>query len=141
MLEMAALERAEPEPTPQRSSRPWGVGHSLALLGAAVFLGALGLVIFLLTARPPLPDADKAEMSPQEIRRKTEALTALESRRVWQYLRTTGPDGRTPMEKEMYEDMIARYQERLLRWHLSLGVAVVVAVVGLGLIVVPLSMK
>jgi len=141
MLEMADLERAEPEAAAQRSSGPWGVRHSLAVVGAAILVGAVGLVIFLLTAQPPPPDADRAQMSPQEIRRKAESLTPLESRRVWQHFRITGPDGRTPMEEPMYEDMLARYQERLLRWYLSIGVAVVVALVGLGLIVVPLSMK
>jgi hypothetical protein len=141
MLEMAVLERAEPAAATQRSSGPWGVRHSLAVVGAAILLGALGLAIFLLTGRPPPPDAGRAELSPQEIRRKTESLPPVETRRVWEHFRITGPDGRTPMEEPMYEDMVARYQERLLRWYLSIGVAVVVALVGLGLIVVPLSLK
>ncbi len=136
MLEMAALERAQPGP--QRPVRPWGIRESLALLGAVLFVGALGLVIFLLLHQPPPPIPARAEMDPDTIRRQTRALTPLESRRVWQFLRAAGPDGRMSPEEHFYADILGRYRELLLRWWLSMGVAIAIAVAGLGLIVIPL---
>jgi hypothetical protein len=111
------------------------------VVGAVILIGAVGLVVFLLTAEPPPPDVNRAELTPQEIRQWAASLTPLNARRSWQYFRITGPDGRTPVEEPLYEDKVAGYRERLLEWHLSIGVAVVVALVGLGLIVVPLSLK
>ena len=141
MLQMAALERAEPDPGMRRSPRPWGVRQSLSLLGAVIFLGALGAAVFLLSIRPSAPVSTKAEMDPEAIRRQTQTLTPLQSRWIWQSLQARGPDGRTPQEEARYDEILGRYREACLRWWLSMGVALTFGVVGLGLVVVPRLMK
>ena len=141
LLEMAALERAEPEPGARRPSRPWGVRQGLALMGAVIFLGALVLVIFVSRTRPHPPGFDRPEMSPEAIRRQSRALTPFESRRAWQTLRAQGPDGLMPAQEQRYADKLGRYQEELLRWRLSMGVVLVIAVAGVSLAVIPLLRK
>ncbi len=141
LLEMAALEGAEPEAGARRPPRPWGVRQGLALLGAVIFLGALVLVIFLLRAQPRPPFPDKAEMDPGAVRREAQRLTPLQSRRIWQSLRARGPDGRMPREEQYQTDKLGRYQEDLLRWRLSMGVVLTIAVAGLSLVVIPLLRK
>lgn len=137
LLQMATLERTEPELEPRRSAKAWGARQSLSLLGAVVFVGALGAAGFLLSDRPPSPDPEWAKKPPELIRRQIKALTPLESRGFWQFLKVRGPDGHTPLEQARYEDILGRYHEARLRWWLSLGVVLTVGVVGLGLIVVP----
>jgi len=141
LLEMAALEGAEPEPGARRPPRPWGVRQGLALLGAVVFLGALVLAIFLLRAQPRSPVFDRPEMSPEAIRRQSRALTPLQSRRAWQTVRAQGPDGLMPAQEQRYADKLSRYQEELLRWRLSMGVVVIISLAALSLVVIPLLRK
>lgn len=141
MLEMAALERAEPEASTRRAAKPWGVRQSLSLLGAAIFLAALAPVVYLLANQPPPLERGKVELSPAAIRRETHALTPLQTWRVWQSCRVKGPDARTPFEEQFYDEILRRYREGLLRWRLSVGVVVLIGVVGLGLVVIPLWKK
>lgn len=141
LLEMAALEAAEPDPGTRRPPRPWGVRQALALLGAVIFLGTLVLVVFLLRAQPHPPFPDKAEMDPGAVHREARQLTPLQSRRIWQSLRARGPDGRMPQEEHYRTDKLGRYHEDLLRWRLSMGVVLTIAVAGLALVVIPLLRK
>jgi hypothetical protein len=141
LLGMTVLERADLEASPQRVSGPWGVRQTLAVVGAVILIGAVGLTVFLLTAAPSPPEFNRIPLTPQEIRQWAASLTPLTARRSWQFFRVSGPDGRTPIEEPIYDKKVARYRDRLLQWHLSIGVAVVVGLVGLGLIVVPLSLK
>ena len=141
LLEMAALEGAEPEAGARRPPRPWGVRQGLALLGAVIFLGALVPVVFLFRAQPDPPFPDKAEMDPGAVRRDAQQLTPLQSRRIWQSLRARGPDGLMPQEEPYHADQFGRYQEDLLRWRLSMGVVLLIAVAGLALVAIPLLRK
>lgn len=141
LLEMAALEKARPNPESRRSPEPWGVRQSLALLGAVILFAALGLTVVLLFNQPLPVEREKAVMSLDAIRRQTLALTPLQSRRVWQSLRATGPDGRMPFQEQIYDEMLGQYRQSLLGWWLSLGVVAVIGVVGLGLVAIPLWKK
>ena len=138
MLQMAALEMADSEPESPRPPKVWGVRQSLSLLGAALFLTALGLAALNLYDRPPPPAFGRPGMPPEAIRRQSRSLTPFESRRAWQTLRAQGPDGLTPAQEQRYADILDRYGEALLRWRLWMGVVLIIAVVGGGLVVIPL---
>jgi hypothetical protein len=132
MLEMAALERAEPEPAPTRPKRPWGVRQSVALLGVAVFLSAMALVSCLVLTRPTpakTPDAP----TPESIRRKTQAFSAVETLQAWRILRAGGL-----RQSKAGDD---RYQKDLFVWHLWMGVVLTIALVGVALFLTPLLTK
>jgi hypothetical protein len=141
MLEMASLERAEPEPGPRRPPRPWGVRKSLSLLGAVVFLAALAPAVYLLTDQPPPFERERVKMRPDAIRRQTKTLTPLAGWRLWHSFRDKGPDGRSPIEEQIHEEMLRWHRERVLRWWLKLGLVASIGVAGLGLAVVPLWKK
>ena len=141
LLEMAAFEKAPPSPESPRSPDSWGVRQSLVLLGAVVSSAAVGLAVLLLFNQPPPMEREKAEKPPDALRREILALTPLESRRIWLRLRAAGPDGRTLFEEQIYDEMLTQYRQKLLGWWLSLGVAAVIGVVGLGLVAIPLWKK
>lgn len=132
MQEMAALKRAEPEPGPPRPSRPWGVGQSVALLGAVIFLVGAGLVIYLVVARPR-PREFPPPPSAEAIRRQTQALSPAKSLQAWRILQARSLQLPRAREQE--------YQDELFVWGLWMGVVVIIALVGVGLVVTPLVMQ
>jgi heme A synthase len=131
MLGMTSLELAEPEPAVEDRPVAWGVRQSLVLLGAAIILGALVLGIYFLSTRPAMP---LQRTSPEQIRRNSQSLTALQSWRIWLAMRANGLDRRQPPEDKAYE-------EQYVRWWLKMGVVLLIAVVGAGLVVVPLATR
>lgn len=141
MLKMATLEPAQPEPGSRQPPQAWGVRQSLSLVGGVILLVSLGLAGFLFYDKPPPPISARSEMSAEAIRRQSRGLTPLQSRRAWQALRATGPDGRMPAQENVYAGILARHQEELLRWWLSMGVVVIIAVVGAALVVIPILTK
>jgi hypothetical protein len=132
MLEMAALERAEPDLSLPRSPRRWGARESLSLLGGVIFVTALGLLAYLFLTRP-VPPQMPSPPSPETIRRETQAFSPVESLRAWQMLHARGL-----VRSEVRDD---RYQKQLFVWHLWLGVVATIALVGVALLVTPLLTK
>jgi hypothetical protein len=127
MLEMAALERAEPESAAPRPRMRWGVRQSVALLGLVIFLIALGLGIYQLLTPPEPPPT----MTAEQTRRIVDAFTPVESLQVWRMFRSEGLDEfETSKERD--------YRRGVLIRRLWMGVVVVVALAGLGLLVTPL---
>jgi len=123
MLQMKALERAEPEPVAgQVAASPWGVRQSLALLGLVIAALALVVALRLFWIRPLPPN----EPRPEAIRRQTQSLSALDAWRFWQSLRASGLDPRRPREDRIYPEACFRYR-------LAMGVVFVVAALGIAL--------
>jgi len=123
MLQMKALERAEPEPPAgQVAASAWGVRQSLALLGLVIAALALVLAMWLFWIRPLPPN----EPRPEAIRRETQSLCALDTWRVWRSLRAAGLDpGRARQDRV--------YPEACFRYRLAMGIVFVVAALGIAL--------
>ncbi len=126
MLEMATLERAEPESDTPAKRHQWGAKQKLFLLGTVIGLFTGVPAIYLFFKQPPPPNR---EMSPRELRRQVEVLSPVHSLQLYRSLRRQGPQ-RPPSPQA------AVHAESLLRHRIYAGTLLLVACVGIGLIVV-----
>lgn len=131
MLKMAELARAEPDPSGQRPSVPWGVRQGIALLGIVIVLGATVPGILLLRSRPIRPILN---VDPDAIRRQSQQLAPIHAWRVWRSVRARGLDRR-----KLTADVA--YNEAITRWWGAMAVVLVILVPGIILTVAPLLTK
>ena len=131
MLEMAALEPAEPETAMPAKQFVWGARERLLLLGAVIVLISIGPIIYLLST-PPIPP--RINSSPEEILRATEGLSAVSCWQLYRNLRQRGPDNK-PLPRD------AVFAEKLLRHRIYEGIALLIACGGIALIVVGLTKR
>jgi len=120
MLEMAALEPAESSADSEPSAATWGLGEGLLLAGIVVCLCTLALAVFIVLKRPRF-------VTPEVIRQKTEALTPMDSIRLWRSFLRQGLRRRTPQQQHAREDIVRRY-------HLLLGATTTLGLAGVALL-------
>ena len=124
MLEMATLQRAQPETASEQPVGSWGIRQSLVLLGVVITLTAVGLEIGLYLTRP-------AMFTPDQIRQWVRADSPLESWNRWLAMRAGGLE---PVNTRRSEK---KFDEAVIRHRVWMGVVFVFAAGGIALIVVP----
>jgi hypothetical protein len=129
MLEMARLERAEPEGLPPARRWSWGVPHRLMLLGAVILVAGLVAVAAAYRSRPTPPGEG---VTPEGIRANVQALSPAQALHFWNQLRRGGLN-LGPTEKNYFRDMA--------RYHAWMGVAVVLSGLGVAVMGVGIWMK
>ena len=122
MLEIKALEPLDPNRDTARStSAAWSVRKSMALLGLVICVLAMVLAAGIFRTRPEPPPGPP---EPAFIRTRAEALTPIDTLRVWQTLRVNGLDPRRPPEDTLHD-------EALFRYHVYMGVVGLLGVLGI----------
>ncbi len=136
---MLSMRNLEPVPTEPGSSetinggglKPWGARQRVMLVGCIALLGfvAWASVLFRDRPVPPVPEIDRETIAEQ-----VERFTPDLAWRAWHRLRARGLD-RSAI------DRVTAYEEQALQYHTWLTVAACGALVGLGLIVIPLLIR
>ena len=105
--------------------RPWDLGQSLMLLGAAIFIFGIGLAYLFVSEPPQHPFSNK---SPEVIHELVQNMSPSESWYQWQQLRQMGMNPQKYWAERNYMDKIGAYR---VLWILL----VPIFLVGLGFIV------
>ncbi len=131
MLSMRKLEPLPSESVNGGAMEPWGARQRMMLVGCVIFLGfiAWASVLFLGQPEPPAPEIDRETIASQ-----VERFSPARAWRAWHIQRAMGLD-------RSATGRVTGYEEQSLQYHTWLTVAACGALVGLGLIVIPLLIR
>lgn len=131
MLSMRKLEPLPSESINGTGLESWGARQRVMLVGCFILLGfvAWASVLFLDRPEPPVPEIDRETIASQ-----VERFSPARAWRAWHIQRALGLD-------RSATDRVVAYEEQASQYHIWLTVAACGALVGLGLIVIPLLIR
>jgi len=128
LLKLKRLKTVEDEPSVLAkesgtgSTGNWGVAQGLVTVGVLITLLAVGWLVFVVLNKPPAP---KERVSDQAIERSIQNMNLVKTYYLWN--RNLRQDIRVKMGIDV------QYLAALKAYHIRLGIAVVLVVVGFGL--------
>ncbi len=131
MLSMRKLEPVPAETVDSGGMKPWGARQRVVLVGCIVFsaFAAWTGVLFLGRPVPPAPEMDRETIA-EQVERFTPALAW----RAYHIQRAVGLD-------RSATDRATAYEEQAVQYYTWLTAAACGALVGLGLMVIPVLMR